>query len=105
MSRAPYVSVATTLPLKYLSLTHKHKLCLAGSHISPPFPLYVAQTPSLPRDISRSLIFLSSYDSPCEISFSLANTKLRLSGSHLSLIFVCMSLTCTLSLSLSHPHT
>jgi hypothetical protein len=38
MSHTPYVSVATIPPLKYLSLTHKHKLRLPGSHISPPFP-------------------------------------------------------------------
>ena len=64
-----------------------------------------SHTPSLPRDILRSLICLSSYHSLCEISFSLADTKLRLSGSHFSLIFVCIWVTCTLSSSLSHPHT
>src|SRR5215216_5215781 len=50
-----------------------------------------SHTLSLPRDISRSLICLSSYHSRCEISFSLADTKLRLSGSHFSLIFFCTS--------------
>ena len=49
-----------------------------------------SHTPSLPRDILRSLVCLSSYHSRCEISFSLADTKLRLSGSHFSLISVCM---------------
>ena len=64
-----------------------------------------SHTLSPPRDISRSLICLSSYHSRCEISFSLADTKIRLLGSNFSLIFVCMWLTCTLSLSLPHPHT
>ena len=64
-----------------------------------------SHTLSLPRDILRSLICLSSYHSRCEISFSLVDTKLRLSGSHFSPIFVCMRVTCTLSSSLSHPHT
>ena len=49
-----------------------------------------SHTPSLPRDILRSLVCLSSYHSRCEISFSLADTKLHLSGSHFSLISVCM---------------
>ena len=34
-----------------------------------------SHTPSLPRDILRSLVCLSSYHSRCEISFSLADTK------------------------------
>ena len=49
-----------------------------------------SHTLSLPRDILRSLICFSSYHSRFEISFSLADTKLRLSGSHFSPIFVCM---------------
>ena len=64
-----------------------------------------SHTPSLPRDILRSLVCLSSYHSCCEIYFSLTDTKLRLSGSHFSLVSVCMWLTRTLSFSLSHPHT
>src|SRR3954468_24536806 len=58
----------------------------------------LSHTLSLPRDILRSLICLSSYHSCCEISFSLADTKLRLSGSHFSLIFVYL-------LYVAHTHT
>ena len=55
---------------------------------------------SLPRpsslylslSISRSLLCVSNYDSPCGISFSHTNTKLCLPGSHFSLLFPCVPL-------------
>ena len=64
-----------------------------------------SHTLSHPRDILRSLICLSSYHSRCEISFSLADTKLRLSGSHF-LSDICLYVTHMhpLSISLTPTH-
>ena len=75
-----------------ISFSHTNRNSIfPGSHISPPFScMSLTHTLSPPRDILRSLICLSSYHSRCEISFSLTDTKLRLSGFHFSLIYVCM---------------
>ena len=61
-----------------------------------------SHTLSLPRDILRSLICLSSYHSRCEIYFSLADTKLRLIS--LRYLFVCESHAPFLHLSHTHTH-